>query len=270
MSDVEIKRKMKFTGKVIKMSLAGAVVDIGVNQPAVIHISQLHPDTKGDGARRVEDVLEIGQTIDVWVRRIRDDHIELTMIKPLDLEWRDIKKGMVVKGKVVRLEKFGAFVEIGSERPGLIHISELAHGYVRDPSEVVNEGDEVEAEIIDVHRRKKQIKLSMKALQPAPVKEETEKPKPPESSQTGTKPKTTRKPRKPKRRAKANDRLLNNLKGSSKSEQDSEPTAMEMAFREAMNRAKINQEEEKAKKSKTIDEEQDDILTRTLEQKVKS
>ena len=53
------------------------------------------------------------------------------MFKPLDLEWRDMKKGMTVKGTVVRLEKFGAFVEIGAERPGLVHISEMAHGYVK-------------------------------------------------------------------------------------------------------------------------------------------
>ena len=103
---------------------------------------------------------------------IKDDRVELTMIKPLDLEWRDIKKGMNVKGQVVRLEKFGAFVEIGAERPGLIHISEMAHGYVRQPSDVVKEGDEVEAQVIDVNRKKKQIKLSLKALQPEPVKEE--------------------------------------------------------------------------------------------------
>jgi small subunit ribosomal protein S1 len=48
----------------------------------------------------------------------------------------------------------------------------MAHGYVRQPSDVVNEGDEVEAEVIDVNRKKKQIKLSIKALQPEPVKEE--------------------------------------------------------------------------------------------------
>ncbi len=39
------------------------------------------------------------------------------MVKPLDLDWKDIKPEMVVKGKVVKLEKFGAFVEIGAERP---------------------------------------------------------------------------------------------------------------------------------------------------------
>src|SRR5659263_591143 len=98
------------------------------------------------------------------------------MVKPLDLEWRDIKKGMTIKGKVVRLEKFGAFVEIGAERPGLVHISEMAHGYVKQPGDVVKEGDEIEAKVIEVNRRKKQIKLSMKALRPEPEVVVVEKP----------------------------------------------------------------------------------------------
>jgi small subunit ribosomal protein S1 len=168
----DVKPKMHFTGTVVKTGLAGAIIDIGAGKPAVIHISQIIPEAPDQPIKRVEDVLKIGQQVEVWVKRYKDDRVELTMIKPLDLEWRDIKKGINVKGQVVRLEKFGAFVEIGAERPGLIHISEMAHGYVRQPSDVVKEGDEIEAQVIDVNRKKKQIKLSLKALQPEPVKEE--------------------------------------------------------------------------------------------------
>ena len=127
----EIKAKMHFTGTVVKTGLAGAILDIGVGRPAVIHISQIVAEGVEQPIKRVEDVLKVGQKVDVWVKKTKDNRVELTMIKPLDLEWRDIKKGMTVKGQVVRLEKFGAFVEIGAERPGLIHISEMAHGYVR-------------------------------------------------------------------------------------------------------------------------------------------
>ncbi len=168
----DVRPKMHFTGTVVKTGLAGAIIDVGIGRPAVIHISQIVPEAQEQPIKRVEDVLKVGQQVDVWVKRVKDDRVELTMIKPLDLEWRDIKKGMTVKGQVVRLEKFGAFVEIGAERPGLIHISEMAHGYVRQPADVVKEGDEVEAQVIDVNRKKKQIKLSIKALQPEPVKEE--------------------------------------------------------------------------------------------------
>jgi ribosomal protein S1 len=86
------------------------------------------------------------------------------MIEPPLLDWNEIDKDMVVKGKVIRLEKFGVFVDIGAERPGLVHISELTHGYIKTPGEVVKEGDEVEVKVLGVNRRKKQIKLSMKAL----------------------------------------------------------------------------------------------------------
>ena len=268
----EVKPKMKFTGKVAKISLAGAVIDLGIGQPAVIHISQLIAPSEEAAIMKVEDVLQVGQEIEVWVKKVKEDHIELTMIRPLDLEWRDLKKGMNVKGKVVRLEKFGAFVEIGAERPGLVHISEMAHGYVRTPSEVVNEGDEVEAQVLDVNRRKKQIKLSLKALLPEPVKVEEPKPVRPVMEPQSVKPKD-----KPVRRKKAGRKssdqdeagnLLLNLEQPAQVE--AEPTAMEMALREAMEKAKDRKraQDVKSKKAKAaVSNEQEDLLNRTLEQK---
>jgi small subunit ribosomal protein S1 len=170
--DTGIKRKKHYKGKVVKTTLAGAVVDIGEKFPGIIHIAHL----SNKSVKRVEDIVQNGQEVDVWVRRIPKDkkYIELTMIEPLELEWREIRKGMVVKGKVVRLEKFGAFIDIGAERPGLAHISELSHEYIKTPEDAVKVGDEIDVQIIDFSRRKKQIKLSLKALQvePSPVKEE--------------------------------------------------------------------------------------------------
>src|SRR5512133_3451845 len=172
-----LEPKTKLSGKVLKTTLAGALVDVGQSIPGVIHISQLSTDP----VNKVEDVVKEGQTIEVWVRRVKKDRIELTMIEPLALEWKEIEADMVVKGKVVRLETYGAFVDIGAERPGMVHVSELAHGYVKTPNEIVKEGDEVEAKVLDVNRKKKQIKLSMKALEPEveefkPVKKEPKKP----------------------------------------------------------------------------------------------
>lgn len=266
----EIKSKMHFNGTVVKTGLAGAIIDIGIGRPAVIHISQIVTENTTEPIKRVEDVLQVGQNVDVWVKKVKDNRVELTMIKPLDLEWRDIKKGMNIKGTVVRLEKFGAFIEIGAERPGLIHISEMAHGYVRQPSDVVNEGDEVEAQVIDVNRKKKQIKLSLKALQPEPVKEEelprifTEVPKR-EKPVRKKKTKTTR-----NRLDEMGGNVDELLASMNEPEKEAEPTAMEIALREAMEKAKARKQDDKARKSKSVSHEQDEILSRTLENKVQS
>lgn len=265
----EIKQKMKFTGKVLKTTLAGAAIDIGAERPAMLHVSQLVTDSN-EPILSVTDVMKEGEDIEVWVKRVRDQRIELTMIKPLDLEWREIKTGLAVKGKVVRLETFGAFVEIGAERPGLIHISEMAHGYVRTPSDVMKEGDEIEAEIIDFNRKKKQIKLSIKALTPEPEKEE-------KFEQSASAPvfigddqpkreKPVRKKREKKNKKKDASEFSTLEFDLANGEAEEEPTAMELAIRAAMDKANAKKQESKKKVAKSS-AVQDDLLARTLDQK---
>lgn len=240
----DVKRKMQFNGTVVKTTLAGAVVDIGVEIPGVVHISQLQKEP----INKVEDVVQVGKPVIVWVRRVepKRERLELTMIEPLPLEWREIEKGMVVKGEVTRIEKFGVFVEMGAERPGLVHISEITHEYIKDPQQEVKVGDEVEAKVLDVNRRKKQIKLSMKALEEKPVYE----PKP-----------VSKKKAKSARPAETEE------------QEEAIPTAMEMALREAMEKSTPETEkdagETKVKEDNT-DPELDQILSRTLENKVKT
>ena len=239
----EIKRKMHFTGSIVKTTLAGAIVDIGLDTPGVIHISQLQKEP----VNRVEDIVHAGQTVDVWVRRVepKKGRIELTMIEPLALEWREIEQDMVLTGKVSRLEKFGVFVDIGAERPGLVHVSELTHGYIRDPGEVVKEGDVVEVKVLGVIRKKKQIKLSMKALEEKPVKvvKPAPKTKEPGAAPEGQTPK-----------------------------EEVVPTAMEMALREAMQRStvEVDQVGSKKKRKSGTSSEMEKILSRTLQHKVKT
>ena len=267
-----IEPKMHFTGKVIKTRLAGAVIDIGIGKPAVLHISQV-VGPEGAQIKRIEDVIKEGDSIDVWVKKIarKDDEerIELTMVRPLDLEWREIKVGEAVKGKIIRLEKFGAFVEIGAERPGLVHISEMAHGYVKVPGDVVKEGDEIEAQIIEVNRRKKQIKLSMKALQPVPEVVE-EKPKPTAKQNparfSGEKSAEKKPARKPRRRPEEDNSAI---MAAINETGEPEPTAMELAMKAAMEKAKEAKKKQESRKGKSNSQEQEDILSRTLETKQK-
>lgn len=226
-SSQDLARKQKVTGKVVKATLAGAVVDLGSGRMGVIPISQLSKDH----VRKVEDVIKEGDQVEAWVRRSDAGHIELTLVQPLALEWRDLKNDVLVKGKVTKIEKFGAFVDVGAERPGLLHVSEMSHDYVRRPEDVVAVGQEIEVKVLEVDRRKKQIKLSIKALAPEPVAE----PEPEEEE-----------PQKAPR------------------------TAMEIALRKAMGEeadddASGNDKPRSRKKSENID----DLLVKTLQNRPK-
>jgi ribosomal protein S1 len=267
----EVKVKAHYTGKVVKTSLAGALVNIGADAPAYLHVSQIVSADPTQPIKRVEDVIQVDQEVEVWVKRIREGRVELTMMKPLDLDWKDIKPEMVVKGKVVKLEKFGAFVEIGAERPGLIHISEMAHGYVRQPGDVVKEGDEVEAQVLDVNRKKKQIKLSLKALQEAPVKEEMTM-VPEERSEGKTQDTRRRKPAKSSNRRRGDERSEGSYTEYMETPSEPEPTAMEILLREAMEKAKGKKpnSDDRPKKGKKSSKDFEEIFSRTLEQKQKS
>ncbi len=230
----DIKRKQHFKGKVIRTTIAGAIVDIGLPLPGVVHISHLRKEP----VNRTEDVVNTGDEVDVWVRQVKKDRIELTMIEPLPLEWREIKADMVVKGKVVRLEPYGAFIDIGAERPGMVHVSEIDHGYVRTPDEKLNIGDEVEAKVLEVNRRKKQIRLSLKALQPEPLKEEKAPAAMMEMSGEGMALPGKRPRRNKKNAGKA--RRSKNYSTASFEDEEKEPelTAMQIAWQQALERAK--------------------------------
>lgn len=151
-------------GKVTQIVLGGAMVNIGLEQDALLHISQL--DRSQDGladVRNMEDVYKQGDDVSAFVLKVDDQsRVALTMVKPPELPWTEIEKGQVYTGKVTRIENYGAFIDIGAERPGMVHVSEMADGYIRSPEDVVSIGDEVEVRVIKLNRRNRQIDLSMK------------------------------------------------------------------------------------------------------------
>ena len=77
----------------------------------------------------------------------------------------DLKEGMILTGTVRNVIDFGAFVDIGVKHDGLVHISQLADKYVRNPSEVVSVGDVVKVKVIGIDNEKQKVSLSMKDAQ---------------------------------------------------------------------------------------------------------
>lgn len=232
----DLERKMQLTGTVTRLELYGAFIDVGLETEALVHISQLGTEH----VNRVSDVLSVGDTVRVWVDKVDPDRNQLmvTMIEPLAVEWSDLQKGNNYTGKVTRLENFGAFVDIGAEREGLVHISELSHDYVKHPSEVVSVGDEVQVQVLNFSKKKRRIDLSMKALMERP-----------ESQQPVYE-----------------DRYDDSAYDDEDDELEDLPTSMEIALRRAMGSdfKPPRQRGSKGRRQRKVRQQQEDILSRTL------
>jgi uncharacterized protein len=74
----------------------------------------------------------------------------------------DVREGMVLQGAVTTVTAFGAFVDVGVHQDGLVHVSELANRFVRDPAEVVRVGDRVTVKVLSVDLPRKRLSLSIK------------------------------------------------------------------------------------------------------------
>lgn len=227
-----IEKKSQLKGTVTRVELYGAFVDIGREEPAILHISHL-----GRRVNRVSDVLSVGQEVDVWVDRVDEEtgQVMLTLEAPLAVEWRDLAEGNVYTGTVTRLENFGAFIDIGAEKDGLAHVSELSHEFVKHPAEVLSNGQEVEVQVLGFSRKKRRINLSLKALQEKP-----------ESAYE-------------KMSAKE-------IEYEPEESFDEMPTAMEIALREAMdsNGGPARSKGKKARRNNRRRKAQEEIMNRTL------
>ncbi|RLC52253.1 MAG: 30S ribosomal protein S1 [Candidatus Cloacimonadota bacterium] len=155
-------------GKVTRLTSFGAFVDLG-GVEGLIHISKF-------SWARVEspsEMLNIGDEVEAKVINIKGEKISLSLKDmqpdPFEDALRELKEGDVVSCRILRNQPFGTFVEIKPGVEGLIPISELALGRrINNPSEVVEIGDLVEAQILKINHEKKKISLSLKALQPDP------------------------------------------------------------------------------------------------------
>lgn len=148
-------------GKVTGFKPFGAFVDIG-GVEGMLHVSEL-------GYARVdkpEDVLKLGQELDVAIVKLEGDRISLSLKALADDPWTTstsgLHEGSKVKGKITRLADFGAFVEIAPGVDGLVHISELGAGRrINHPKEVVSVGQQVDATVLRIDPDARKLSLSL-------------------------------------------------------------------------------------------------------------
>ncbi len=232
----DLRVGMALQGKIKRIELYGAFVDVGIGTDGLLHISQLgRPNV-----RNVEDVVKAGESHVVYVLRFdpANRRIALSLEQPPATPWEELSVGKVVTGKVIRMEKYGVFIDIGAERAGMIHVSELAAGYVNQPSDVVNVGDEVQAQIIKINPKQKRIDLSIKKLQEA---SQPERPDRSERFERGAERSSERPPRQRSERSGERSEPRQRIQEDVPAE-DRAPTAMEFALRRAMDTTTTNVE----------------------------
>ena len=119
---------------------------------------------------------KVGQKVKVKVIGLDNEKISLSIKRlqenPWDVLAKKYKLGDVVKASISRISQFGAFMNLDGGIQGLIHLSEISHGVVKDIRDFVKVGEEVEAKIINFEPKEKRIGLSLKALIEAPKKDE--------------------------------------------------------------------------------------------------
>lgn len=225
----DLEPKTRLRGKIKKVGLHGAIVDIGLPYEGLLHISQLAGDREVDA---VSEAVGVGDEVTVWVTEVHPDQrrVSLTMVRPPEVTWEELREGKVYTGRVTRLEQYGAFVDIGAKRPGLLHVREMSSGYIDHPSELVSVGDEIEVRVRQVDRQRRRIDLTRQGLEETTVEEA----EPQEEAEE---------------------------------EEVAQQTAMEAALERAYaDRGHAEQEKHRSSKRKRDDSERADILERTLEE----
>lgn len=182
-------------GKVERVTNFGAFVSVN-GFDCLAHIS----DLSWSGVKNVTDVLEIGKKYEFKVLKIDEENKKVSIgykqlqPQPWDLVAEKYAEGDVVHGKVVRIVPFGAFVEIENGVDGLVHVSQISHEWLENPTSVLTIGEEIDAKILVLDPANKKMTLSIKALLPEP---EVTKVRPRRDDDKSDKPRN-RRPRQPR------------------------------------------------------------------------
>lgn len=160
-------------GTVMRFTDYGAFVDIG-GVDGLLHISEI----SWGKLKHPEQMLTIGEKIPVKILAMNreTEKISLGYKQTKPEPWANIEEryaiGQRVKGKVVQIKEYGAFVELEPGLDGLVHISEVARNRIENIADVLSVDKEIEAEILAIDYERRRISLSIKATLPEAAKEE--------------------------------------------------------------------------------------------------
>ncbi|MEK6704434.1 MAG: 30S ribosomal protein S1 [Bdellovibrionota bacterium] len=165
-----LQEGMVVTGVVKNITEYGAFVDLG-GMDGLLHIT----DMSWGRIKHPSELFNVGDEIKVKILKYDRDkeRVSLGLKQVSPNPWDDAEYkypvGVKVKGKVVSVKDYGAFIEIEDGVEGLIHVSEMSWTErVKHPSKIINVGDEVECKVLEVDSKNKRISLGLKQLQQNP------------------------------------------------------------------------------------------------------
>jgi small subunit ribosomal protein S1 len=161
---------MVLTGTVKNITDYGAFIDLG-GIDGLLHVTDMSWGRVGHPS----EIFQVGDQVEVVVLHFdrESGRVSLGYKQKSSDPWERVEQtyapGTRVRGRVVSLTNYGAFVELEAGVEGLVHVSEMSWTRrVRHPSKIVNVGDEVEVIVLDVNRGAKRISLGMKQVEPDP------------------------------------------------------------------------------------------------------
>lgn len=160
----KLTKGMRLKGTVSSIVDFGAFVDLG-GIDGLIHISEL----SWSHVNHPSEVVKVGEEVEVEVLDVdlQRERISLGLKQTTEDPWTKLVEtypvGTITDGKVTKIVPFGAFIELGDNVEGLVHISEMALKHIDSPAQVVHVGDTVKVKIMDVNVERRRISLSMKA-----------------------------------------------------------------------------------------------------------
>lgn len=167
-----ITKGEKREGTVTRLAKFGAFVDLG-GAEGLIHISEL----SWKRVNNPSEVVSEGDKVSVYVLDVDKEkgRISLALKDVKDNPWNDIfskyQINSIIKGKVTKFIKVGAFVELEPGLDGLVHISEISEERVANPADKLTIGDTVKVKILDINEKEKRISLSIKDAADKPVED---------------------------------------------------------------------------------------------------
>jgi small subunit ribosomal protein S1 len=162
----KLKTGDRVHGTVTRVADFGAFVEIEPGVEGLIHLSEMSWAKK---VRKASDVLKTGDTVEAVVLGVNmgERRLSLGLKQTLGDPWAEIEQkfpaGSAIEGPITSFTKFGAFVQLADGVEGMVHVSEIsADKHVHHPQDVLRLGQMVKAQVLEVDKAKRQLRLSMK------------------------------------------------------------------------------------------------------------